>query len=294
MRSFALGAGLLAVAGITGAAGAQTWEAPGSLVGVSVEVEGQSSPLYSAVDGSGRYYVEARAGARYAVRLQSRSRERLAVLVSVDGLNVVSGERVYDLSRRPSGTAGRLYVLDPWGETTIRGWRTNLDEVRRFTFVDERSSYAARSGKSNSRMGWIEVAVFRERRPWFWERPYGYSEDSREEPREKDEYGGRTAPEAQAPAAGTLRRDAPEDAEHKSAARDRSYPGTGWGSRLGDRAVVVDFEAEDTPAERVTLRYEYADALYALGVMPRYPYPYRDRLTERERGSGGFAKPPAW
>jgi hypothetical protein len=292
MRSFALG---VVLAGLAGSVGAQTWEAPGSLVGVSVEVEGRSAPLYAAVDGSGRFYVEARAGARYAIRLASRTRERVGVLVTVDGLNVVSGERVADLSSRPSGLAGRLYVLDPWGETTIRGWRTSLDDVRRFTFVDEKASYAARSGKSNSKMGWIEVAVFRERR--VWRQPYDRLTEPREEFRDKSEY---EAPGTDADAAarsdsseGKARAAAPPLAA-ESAPAPRSYPGTGWGSRVDDHAVVVDFEPETTPSERQTLRYEYASALYALGVLPRPYPPYRDRLGERDRGEAGFVRPPAW
>jgi hypothetical protein len=295
MRTLALGAAVLVAAGCGGRVGAQTWEAPGSLVGVSVEVEGRSAPLYAAVDGSGRFYVEARAGARYAIRLASRTRERVGVLVTVDGLNVVSGERVADLSSRPSGTAGRLYVLDPWGETTIRGWRTSLDDVRRFTFVDERASYAARSGKSNSKMGWIEVAVFRERRPYVWERPYDTVTEPREEARDRSDYDAPgTDAGAAAPSGSDERklRSAPPLAAE--AAPERSYPGTGWGGRVDDRAVVVDFEPETTPTERHTLRYEYARALQALGVMPRYYPPYRDRLSERDRGEGGFVRPPAW
>jgi hypothetical protein len=295
MRSFALGTAVVVMAGLAGAVGAQTWEAPGSLLGVSVEVEGRSAPLYAAVDGSGRFYVEARAGARYAIRLASRTGERLGVLVAVDGLNVVSGERLPDLSRRPTGLAGRLYVLDPWGETTIRGWRTSLDEVRRFTFVDERSSYATRSGKSNSKMGWIEVAVFRERRPLVWQRPYGYLGDpSREDARDKAESDAPASPGAGSAAkdATSERKARPSGPVASEAAPQRSYPGTGWGSRLDDRVVVVDFDPEETPSERHTLRYEYVDALYALGVLPR-PQPYRDRLSERDRGQG-FAPPPAW
>lgn len=293
MRSLALGAAVAAVTAVGGTAGAETWEAPGSLVGVSVEVEGRSAPLYAAADGSGRFYVEARAGARYEIRLASRTHERVGVLVAVDGLNVVSGERAPDLSRRPTGQAGRLYVLDPWDETTIRGWRTSLDDVRRFTFVDERASYAARSGKSNSKMGWIEVAVFRERRPWAYEVPYDRVTPprtySRPEPEERgrfeDDYGRRSdSAESKA---------RPSSPPMAAAPGGGSYPGTGWGSRLGDRAVVVEFEPEDAPSERHTLRYEYARALYALGVLPR-PYPTRDRLSERDRGVGGFALPPSW
>jgi hypothetical protein len=147
-------------------------------------------------------------------------------------------------------------------------------------------------------MGWIEVAVFRERRPWVWERPYGYLGESREDSREKDEYA-----DGRASGAGEARKRGSADSESKSrpspplaaeaAPRSPSYPGTGWGKRLDDRAVVVDFDPEESPAQRLTLRYEYADALYALGVLPR-PHPYRDRLSERDRGQGGFAPPPAW
>jgi hypothetical protein len=53
--------------------------------------------------------------------------------------------------------------------------------------------------------------------------------------------------------------------------------------------VLVDFHAETTPAESVALRYEYADALHALGVLPE---PGHGRLWERERGDTGFAQPP--
>ena len=137
-------------------------DTPGSLVGVSIEVDGRWTPLYRAPDGSGRYYVEARRGARYTVRLDNRSQERLGVALTVDGLNVISGQR-------PAGPGpGRMYVLEPWDSTEVQGWRTDLDSVQRFTFVDEERSYAVRSGKANSKMGWIELAVYRERHPYVY------------------------------------------------------------------------------------------------------------------------------
>lgn len=264
----------------------------GSLVSVSVEVNGQPSPLYAAVDGSGRYYVQAWRGAQYCVRLVNRSGERLGVLLTVDGLNAISGERSWP------GARGRMYVLSPWDETVVRGWRTSLDEVRRFTFVDEERSYATRSGKASARLGWIEVEVYREARavarPWpYWPPytpdapyppypPYPPSEDdarekTQSEPEAKDDgaagardgYGARPAPPSAAPA----------------------YPGTGWGPRADDPVRVVSFEPQAAPAERITLRYEYASGLRALGILPR-PWWSWDRLRQRDRGQEGFARPP--
>ena len=43
-------------------------------------MDGRSASLYPAPDGSGRYYLEAWRGARYAVRLANRTGERLGVL----------------------------------------------------------------------------------------------------------------------------------------------------------------------------------------------------------------------
>lgn len=285
-------------------------ESPGTRVGVSIEVEGRRAPLYPAPD-TGRFYLEARAGARYAVLLTNRTRERLGVVLTVDGLNAISGER--DTGQ------GRMYVLGPWEQTTVRGWRSSLADVRQFTFVDERASYAARAGKANGHMGWIEVAVFREQRalvgrpcgspPWCGDRPVDRTmepearkeldDESRAARRDTEGAAGAAAPPASEHESA---RDREDKAESRSADLYRpapaappakSFPGTGWGDRAYDPVTVVEFRAERVAAEQVTLRYEYAGTLRALGILPS-PYPSRDRLGERERGDLGFARPPAW
>lgn len=278
---------------LLGACAAQAqWEpTPGALVGVSVAVDGERAPLFPSPDGTNRFYLEARARAPYAINLANRTGERLGVLLTVDGLNAISGER--------DPAPGRMYVLGPWEQMTVRGWRTSLQDVRQFTFVDERASYAVRSGKANGRIGWIEAAVYREQRryvarPRPWREYDGRSEesDSAGEARSRS-----MAPPASAPPEGADAPAAKLEAEPTERSRDYrgsgSFPGTGWGPRAEDPAVVVSFEPEAAPADRITLRYEYRSALLALGVLPR-PWPPRDRLRERERGDSGFAKPPAW
>jgi len=280
-RIAGLALAVLMVAGAASAHAGHVRREPGSLVGVSVEVGGRHAPLHSAPDGSGRYYLEAREGASYLIRLSNHTSQRLGVVLTVDGLNAISGGR--DRGR------GRMYVLDPWRQATVRGWRTSLQEVRRFTFVDEKSSYAARSGKANSRMGWIEVSVFRERRRWTrtWEQD---DADARAgEPAE----GTVRAESAPAPSADAAESEARPLGKSQAGARKRSYPGTGWGSRAHDPVVVVDFEPQRSPAERTTLRYEYRRALVDLGVLPS-PHARHDRLHQRDHGEPGFAPPPKW
>jgi hypothetical protein len=287
-------------------------ETPGSLVSVSVDVEGRETPLLCATDGSGRFYLEARPGARYALRLANRTAERLGVAVTVDGLNVISGERAVPAGpiphamtdHRPESDPGRVYILDPWDTTVIRGWRTSLQDVRQFTFVDERASYAARSGKANNKMGWIEIAVYRERRPIVSRYPrQDWIDPMDREAQAKDESAARTQPPAANAAPPATPESARDEARAGSAEQSKrlrglgyaesseSYPGTGWGPRADDRAVVVSFDPQPFPCERVTLRYEYARALQALGLLPRGPR-VRDRLAEREHAESGFARPP--
>ncbi len=266
-------------------AGVQAHGRPGHLVSVAVETDGEATPLYPAPDGSRRFYLEAQRDRPYAVRLTNRTGERLGVVLTIDGINAVSGAR--DLA-----LPGRMYVLDPWGSAYVQGWRTSLQEVRRFTFVDEKASYSARRGVANEKMGWIEVTVHREVRP---HRPAIRQEppslpDSETQPRERS--GGDDAAHEKAAGAAAPRSEgkAAQDAQ-RAPAPTGGFPGTGWGERTDDRVEVVQFRAQGTPAERITLRYEYRSALLALGVLPRPVH--RDRLRERDSGQG-FAPPPAW
>ncbi len=262
--------------------------ARGNLVDVQVLVDGRAAPLYFAPGHWDRRYFEAFRGRHYALRVRNLTGGRIGVLLSVDGLNVVNGER----SRQSRDEA--MYVLDPWETATIRGWRTSLEEVRRFVFVDEQRSYASRTGQANGDMGWIRVLAFAERgahvaRP----RPvldgHGYEGKGR----------GEGAPPAAAPqsneapmAADRVQRESATQSTEKSLAgrgADEAYPGTGWGERRTDRVTETWFVAAARPGDRLVFRYEYASGLVALGI-----HPEGRRLEQRERGELGFAPPPKW
>jgi hypothetical protein len=289
--------------------------ADGRLVDVQVQVDGRTAPLYFPTDGSDRRYFQAFRGRHYALVVTNNSGRRIGVLIAVDGLNVVNGQR----SRLAADEA--MYVLDPWERTVIRGWRSSLQDVRQFVFVDEERSYAERTGQANGDLGWVRVLAFNERgRRWFDyspgrlnDREHGHSED------EVRPYGAR---EERAPAGGgsgdaplDTRRDgagaAPEaqgqegDATgprksmgstkslygNDAAPAPQSVPGTGWGEKRRDPVRRVWFVPESYATDQIVLRYEYASGLRALGIFPRG---FRDRLWEREHGQLGFAQPPRW
>ncbi|UCE31785.1 MAG: hypothetical protein JSW68_02225, partial [Burkholderiales bacterium] len=101
----------------------------------------------------GRVYVAGTPGDRYAVRLVNRSGGRVLVVLSVDGVNAVTGETA---SPEQSG-----YVLGPYGSAEIAGWRKSLREVAQFYFTALPDSYAARTDRPDH-VGVIGAAVFRE------------------------------------------------------------------------------------------------------------------------------------
>jgi hypothetical protein len=81
-------------------------------------------------------FVAAKPEERYAVRLYNPLPVRVAVNLSIDGLNSISG--------KPSGIAdGNKWVIEPHSYVTIRGWQIDADKARRFFFTNKQKSYAA-------------------------------------------------------------------------------------------------------------------------------------------------------
>jgi hypothetical protein len=285
---------LLALALLAGAAvrseAKQSWQpqwnpdsrahstADGNLVDVQIKVKGKTAPLYFRPGTFDRHYFQAFEGQNYSVVLHNNSGRRVGVLIAVDGINVVNGVQS-SLSRNEP-----MYVLDPYETATIQGWRTSLDDVRRFVFVDEQRSYAERTDQANGDMGWIRVLAFNEVEPvsrWFRQpRPLDGRIDNLGDARQESRRDGN----------GSLAEGAPLAPESKSFENaPQEAPGTGWGDRKHDPVQQTNFEPQRVAADQIVLRYEYASGLKALGIFPR-----QNRLWEREQGQLGFAQPPRW
>ena len=265
-------------------------DAEGRLVDVSVEVQGRETPLYFRPGREDRHYFQAYKGRNYSLVLHNNTGRRVGVLIAVDGLNVVNGERSRLSHDEP------MYVLDPYEEATIRGWRTSLDEVRRFVFVDEERSYAERTGQSNGDLGWIRVLAFREVEPFGWLDRWGRRYQTPELRDEAERRGPRAGleksrPEIEAlPAPPSASRGMAENrAQLDRESREDGNPGTGWGERRNDPVSRTEFRAELRATDQIVMRYEYLNGLRALGIVPR-----RERLWDREQGNLGFAQPPRW
>ena len=257
------------------------YEVDGTLVDVQIQVDGASTPFYFKPGSWNRHYFEAFKGRNYSVVVRNNTGRRVGVLIAVDGLNVVNGQTTRRENDEP------MYVLGPYERAVIRGWRTSLDDIRRFVFVDEHRSYAERTGQANGDLGWIRVLSFREHEPW--PNVKRYFDPNNQSPSE-DDLGSRVdGDRAPAPSAGReeSRAQIQKESQDGATGPTTANPGTGWGEHRTDRVREVDFQPVRRPTDHLVMRYEYASGLRALGIFPR-----GNRIWERERGELGFAQPP--
>jgi hypothetical protein len=127
--------------------------AHGRLADVSVydRAEGRWLQVYR---HEGRAYVVGKPGHEYQIRVSNRLGEDLLAVVSVDGVNVITGQTAH-----PSQSG---YVIAPRGVLEMNGWRRSLSQTAAFYFTALPDSYAARTGRAHD-VGVIGVALFRKK-----------------------------------------------------------------------------------------------------------------------------------
>ena len=226
----------------------------------------------------GQHWIPGTPGHRYAVRLTNTSSERVLVVLSVDGVNAVSGQT--------ADPAQAGYVLAPWQSTEINGWRKSLDDVAQFVFTDLPDSYAARTGRPDN-VGVIGVAVFRKKAE------PAVSINRYHERR-------RAAPAADAPSAEA--QDAGKNEVAQSGRSEASAPvasaiapppeskklGTGHGQTETSVVRHANFErATSSPDEVITIFYDSYRNLVAQGVIRD-----RTRLAQPQPFPGQFVPDP--
>ena len=103
----------------------------------------------------GRNSVVGSEGQRYAIQIKNLTGARLEVVLSVDGLDVIDG--------KGASYGKRGYLVDPYGNLEVDGFRKNYSEVAAFRFSGVDASYAAKRHGDTRNVGVIGAAVFHER-----------------------------------------------------------------------------------------------------------------------------------
>jgi hypothetical protein len=214
--------------------------------------------ILSVYTHEGRYYVVGKPGNEYQLTLRSQQPVEIMTVISVDGVNAVSGEIA---NWNQTG-----YVFGPNASFNIKGWRKSLQRVARFFFTEIDNSYAARTGRPEN-VGVIGVAVFRKKpEPVIglgreWERMR--QADRADAPRAEAQ-GGASESVAQSAADVVGRLPAGVPAPQVV---EKSL-GTGHGASENSPVRYTNFErASATPDEIITIHYDSYRNLLALGVI---------------------------
>ena len=275
----------LALAGLACLIGAQTASAQEAygprIVHLSV-VDRETGQVARVYYHNRRYFVAAQTGNRYSLRLQNVTNERVLVVLSVDGVNVVTGETA-DFNQRG-------YILSPHESADINGWRKSQTEIAAFRFAPLPQSYAARTGRPGD-VGVIGMAVFRERRPP--PPPRVLSEDRRYRGSPPPPPPPPPAPMTGAAGSSSAARDAAAPGEANQAIARRSEKlGTAHGEIEHDAIELAPFEKASTRPESVRMvEYDSTANLVAAGVIPAFvepPHPPRPFPANR----GGYVPDP--
>jgi hypothetical protein len=247
--------------------------APRPYPGFQVEVLVNGRPV-AEYHARGRTYVEALQGAEYELRVRNSSPDRVAVALSVDGLNTID-------ARHTSAWNASKWFIEPYQTITISGWQMSSERARRFYFTNERDSYGAKLGQT-ANLGVISAVFFKERRritpvtP-----PYPIYRDDSERSKSR---------RAEAPTAQARKGEGAVENRAVAPRPDDDYAATGIGRSVRNDVRWVNMELDSRAAAEVTVRYEYYSALLRLGVVPRQsrePYP-----LHRREDSRGFSPEP--
>jgi hypothetical protein len=273
------------------AAGSALANAPSGF-GLEVLVDGSARPEYP---GRGTVYVEALRGRDFSLRITNPLGVRIAVALSVDGLNTID-------AKHTTAQDARKWILDPYQTVVIPGWQVSGDTSRKFYFTGEKRSYGAALGQT-ANLGTVEAVFFREKQPYRarYEERISSNERGRADapaaaPAEPNRSAARdlsqessSSSSGGAGAKGEMAQNEPSDIARDHSKKSLSssslsdeLAATGIGRRTRFDVTRVDVDLEDSPASSVRLRYEFRPQLVALGVLRET----RDPIARRESGRG--------
>jgi hypothetical protein len=239
----------------------------GSLVDITV-IDRDTGATLPAHSHDGKLFIAGTPGHRYAVRLYNRSGARVLTVLSVDGINAITGQTA---NPQQSG-----YVLDAYQSTEVDGWRKDMSEIAQFNFTALDNSYATRTGRP-ANVGVIGVAVFREKPPVWRERDDKISMgEAPSQPYAADAATAASPPPASNATERAKSTNAPAGAakDYGGLAAQRPIPkpeetlGTGHGARESSYASYTTFErAGSKPDEVDSIWYDSYRNLIARGVI---------------------------
>ncbi|MBT8142535.1 MAG: hypothetical protein HKN88_02430 [Gammaproteobacteria bacterium] len=234
-------------------------------------------PINSGQYSVKRAYLEAKDGKSYGIRVKNNTRQRIGLVIAVDGRNIISGKKSKLKAKE------RMYILNPYQAATYDGWRSGKNRINEFYFTDVPDSYSDQTFGDRSAMGVIAVAVFKEKNGrWYREPDY-------------DDYAykgrGDSGSRKQSPSGSAQKRAPQSKGGYQSEALDEL--GTGYGDNRYSPSRRVHFKAEKYAAVKHFIKYERKATLCEMGISRcGYNKRERNRFWSGSYGNYGFVPPP--
>ena len=201
---------------------------------------------------NGLTFVEGRKGSKYKIKITNGTYSQIKAVISVDGLDILTGKRA-------KANAGG-YVIPAYGSEVLDGWRISDKDVREFFFTKAGNSYNAKTGNDTNNLGVIGVLAYKEyvepRREWPYKLLSGhYSNPITNVPFILNSYGS----------FGSMNYTA-ETLKSMRAVAKSSSVGTGMGEVKHSPVQTVSKVFESTPFATCLIYYKTRKELEAMGI----------------------------
>jgi len=280
-------------------------------VSMHVQVNGRACKEYT---HKGMSFIEARHGTNYTVKIKNDNPYRVMAVLSVDGLDVVTG--------KPAEETNTGYIIDAYNSLDIKGYRISDDNSASFIFTSKGKSYVQQAKSNATNAGVIGLRTYKEKYTgWLTVTPtytvttipltYTISSNSFGNMTTaggtaattvsgtttaayncSNYYSSTTTPLSSAPKAssGILRSMNVSSDTNKPLSHKQFDTGTGWGIKLEDKVTRVSFEKGDMLVE-MSVYYASKEALVEMGVdLQNTPKIAKDPVMPK--AFGNYCTPP--
>lgn len=122
---------------------------------VSIGIRDKDGQWYAGQELKGKRFITGITGERYEIVVKNETTNRLEIVLSVDGLDVLDG--------KSANYKKRGYIVEPASTLEVDGFRISDEAVAAFRFGTVPESYANLKKRGTDNVGVFGVAVFQER-----------------------------------------------------------------------------------------------------------------------------------
>ncbi len=251
---------------------------------VEIKVNGKSVKQYRQ---EGNTYIEARAGTEYSIKINNDSWGRKLAVITVDGVNVISGQP------QDEGV-GEGYIVNARNSIEIKGFRKDTSTVGAFKFCKKGNSYCNEKGLRGNN-GVIGIRIYAEKSLPIMFRSintydnndvYGHKDTSGIPP-----YTGRPdiyCKSIMDSSLSTMKSNDPVQCCYTSSINTPYFDmGTTWGQKIDDSVKTVEFEHETYVHAEHIIYYDTRENLEKIGICFK-----EEKQVAFPKAFGAFAQPP--